>query len=105
LWPKEVTGHDPDKESKAFEPFCRISSISALFLPTLLIHGTRDTDVPYEQSEMRAKELARVGVEHELITIKDAGHGLAGAKPTVVAETQNRVLAFLNKQMGRVKNP
>jgi hypothetical protein len=46
-----------------------------------------------------AKELSRKGEEHELMTIKDGGQGLAGAKPSVLAETHERVLAFLKKHM------
>ncbi|HEV3203018.1 MAG TPA: alpha/beta hydrolase [Gemmataceae bacterium] len=99
LWPKEVTGHDPDKEDKAFEPFCPLRNVSVKYPPTLLIHGTNDSDVPYEQSALMAKELTRKGVEHELRTIQDAGHGLAGAKPAVVAEVHDRVLGFLNKHL------
>jgi acetyl esterase/lipase len=99
LWPKEVVGHDPDKEPQAYDAFCPVRNVSAQYPPTLLIHGTKDTDVPYEQSTMMAKELSRKGVAHELITIQDAGHGLAGAKPAVVAETHDRVLAFLSKYM------
>ena len=48
---------------------------------------------------MMAKELKRQGVEHELLTVEDAGHGLAGAKPAVVAETREGVLAFLKKHL------
>lgn len=99
LWPKEVAGYDPDREPHAFDPFCPIRNVTASYPPTLLLHGTKDTDVPYEQSAEMAKELARKGVEHELITVKDAGHGLAGAKPTVLVETHERVLAFLNKHI------
>jgi len=78
-----------------------VRNVSEKHPPTLLIHGTKDTDVPYEQSEMMAKELDSKGVEHELMTIKDAGHGLAGAKPSVVANAHYRVLAFLKEQMER----
>jgi dipeptidyl aminopeptidase/acylaminoacyl peptidase len=46
-----------------------------------------------------AKELSRKGVEHELITVPDAGHGLRGTKPEVVAEIHQRVLAFFNKRL------
>jgi len=99
LWPKEVAGHDPEKEPKAFDEFCPVRNVAATYPPTMLIHGTNDTDVPYELSAMMAKELSRKGVEHELITVEDAGHGLAGAKPSVVAEIQDRVLVFLNKRM------
>jgi acetyl esterase/lipase len=99
LWPKEVTGHDPDKEPKAFDPWCPVRNISAQYPPTLLIHGTKDTDVPYELSAMTARELARQRIEHELIAIEDAGHGLAGAKPAIVADTHDRAIAFLNKHL------
>src|SRR5262249_3984428 len=87
LWPKEVRGHHPDKEPKAFDPFCPVRNVSAKYPPTMLIHGTRDTDVPYELSRDMARELSRKGVEHELITIPEGGHGLAGVKPAVVTET------------------
>ena len=73
--------------------------VTASYPPTLLIHGTKDTDVPYEQSVQMAKELSRQRVEHELITIEDAGHGLGGVKPAVVAQTHERVLAFLKKHL------
>lgn len=99
LWPKEVTGHDPDTDAKAFEPFCPLRNITAQYPPTLLIHGTKDTDVPYEQSALMAKELSLHRVEHDLVTIPEAGHGLAGAKPRAVAEVQDRVVAFLNDHL------
>jgi acetyl esterase/lipase len=99
LWPKEVAGHDPDREPKAFVPWCPVRQVTARYPPTLLIHGTKDTDVPYEQSAQMAKELRRKGVEHKLITVKDAGHGLAGAKPSVVAGVRDRVLAFLKRHL------
>jgi acetyl esterase/lipase len=99
LWPKEVTGHDPDSEPKAFDAFCPIRNVSPKYPPTLLIHGTKDTDVPYEQSTKMAKELARQGVEHGLLTIPEGGHGLVGGDPAVVAKVHERVLAFLGKHL------
>jgi acetyl esterase/lipase len=99
LWPKEVAGHDPDTEPKAFDPFCPIRNVTAQYPPTLLIHGTKDTDVPYEQSADMDKELSRKGVEHELLTIPDGGHGLGGVKPEIVAKTYERVLAFLKTHL------
>jgi acetyl esterase/lipase len=99
LWPKEVTGHDPDKDPKAFDPWCPERNVSAKYPPTLLIHGTNDTDVPYDQSAMMAKELQRQGVEHELITVPDAGHGLGGAKSEVVSNAYARALEFVHRHL------
>jgi acetyl esterase/lipase len=99
LWPKEVAGLDPDTEPRAFDPFCPLRNVTPKYPPTLLIHGTKDTDVPYAQSELMAKELGRNGVEHELITVENAGHGLAGADRSVVAGIQDRAVAFLKKHM------
>jgi acetyl esterase/lipase len=95
LWPKEVAGHDPDAEPRAFDPFCPVRNVTAAYPPTLLVHGTRDTDVPYEQSELMDRELARKGVEHELITVPGGTHGLGGTDPAVLADIRRRVLAFL----------
>jgi dipeptidyl aminopeptidase/acylaminoacyl peptidase len=98
IWPKEVAGLDPDKDNKAFDPFCPVRNVTSTYPPTLLIHGTKDTDVPYAQSEMMAKMLKQKGVEHELITVADAGHGLSGTRPEEVLKIHQRVLAFLNQK-------
>ena len=95
---RAVTGFDPAERSK-LDPYCPVRNITGKYPPILMVHGTKDTDVPYEQSAQMAKELGRKGVAHELMTVKDAGHGLAGAKPSVVAETHERVLAFLKKHL------
>lgn len=100
LWPREVAGLDPEKDRKALEAFCPMQHVSRDYPPTLLIHGTRDTDVPYAQSEAMAKELARQGVAHEFLTIPDGPHGFGGVKPEVVAAAHERVLTFLRRHLG-----
>jgi acetyl esterase/lipase len=75
LWPREVIGLDPDRERAAFAPYCPAWSVEPDFPPTLLLHGTADTDVPYQQSVEMAAALARAGVAHELVTIEGGGHG------------------------------
>jgi acetyl esterase/lipase len=75
LWPREVVGLDPDGDPRLFDPYCPVRTVDADFPPTLLLHGTADTDVPYQQSVDMAAALARAGVAHELVTIPDGGHG------------------------------
>jgi acetyl esterase/lipase len=97
LWPKEVAGHDPDADPKAFDPFCPVRNVTPHYPPTLLIHGTADTDVPYEQSVLMDRELARHGVSHELISIPGGGHGLGNVARARVAEIHRRAVAFLRQ--------
>jgi acetyl esterase/lipase len=97
LWPKEVAGHDPDSEPKAFDAFCPLRRVTSGYPPTLLVHGTDDTDVPHEQSVLMDRELARRGVPHEFISVPGAGHGLGGVDRKVVSGIHDRVLAFLRQ--------
>jgi acetyl esterase/lipase len=103
LWPKEVVGHDPDKEPREFDPFCPIRNVTRDYPPTLLLHGDKDTDVPFQQSVQMAEELKRHGVEHDLIKMVGRGHGFDtagdGMKDPVVAGAFDSVMAFLSKQM------
>jgi acetyl esterase/lipase len=99
LWPREVTGHDPDKEPTAFDGFCPLRNVSKEYPPTLLVHGDRDTDVPYEQSVLMDEELTRQGVEHELLTVSGGGHGLSGTDAKVVDQTYDRAIDFLGKHL------
>ena len=43
--------------------------------PFLIVHGTKDPLVPFEQSTKFQKQLQAVGVSANLITMKDGGHG------------------------------
>ena len=95
LWPKEVAGHDPHTEPAAFLPLCPVRNVTGDYPPTLLLHGDRDTDVPYEQSVMMAGALAAAGVEHELIAIPGGEHGFDAGDDRVVVDAFDRVLAFL----------
>src|SRR5262249_45203312 len=60
LWPREVAGHDPDAEPRAFDRFCPLRNVSRQYPPTLLVHGTEDSDVPHEQSVLMDREFARL---------------------------------------------
>jgi len=89
LWPKVLTGHDPDAEPRAFDPFCPVRNVTREYPPTLLIHGTKDTDVPYQLSVQMANELAGKSV--------DGGHGFDKRNADVAARTYQQVVEFLNQ--------
>ncbi len=96
-WPKEVAGADPDHEPQAFDAFCPVRRVTEEYPPTMLVHGTIDTDVPYEQSVLMDRELARHRIPHEFISVKGGGHGLGGLDRDRLAEIHGRVVAFLSR--------
>jgi acetyl esterase/lipase len=99
LWTVEVTGIDANKEPRKLDPYCPIRNVSAAYPPTLLVHGTDDTDVPYELSVAMANELSRQNVSHELVTVKGAGHGLSGGDKKLVEEAHEKALGFIRRHL------
>jgi acetyl esterase/lipase len=99
LWTNVVTGFDPAVERTKLDPYCPVRNITASYPATLLIHGTEDTDVPYELSAAMDKELAQHTVEHELVTVQGAGHGLAGADKKQVDLAYERAAAFIRAHL------
>jgi acetyl esterase/lipase len=103
LWTKEVAGLDPLREAKALAPFCPLRNVTKAYPPTLLLHGDKDTDVPYEQSALMADMLERNHVEHQFITMTNRGHGFDGGRRAAndpeITQTFDRVVAFLRQHV------
>lgn len=101
LWPLEVSGHNPQDENGWFFEYEPIKNITRNYPPTVLLHGEKDTDVPFEQSVMMARELKFNGIDYELIRNPEWGHGFdyAGSKDPSVKNAFARVLEFLEKYM------
>jgi acetyl esterase/lipase len=99
IWPNRVSGHDAKKEGKWFDPYCPLRNVTAQYPPTILVHGTADTDVPYDESKNMAARLKQAGVEHEFLTVQGAGHGLAGAPPQEVDDAYARAAKFLRARL------
>lgn len=99
LWPKAVSGWDPQREANKFQALMPVENVTADYPPTLLIHGDRDTDVPHHQSELMAAELTKYEVEHRLLTIPGAEHGLAGAERTAVDSAFQEAVTFLGRHL------
>jgi acetyl esterase/lipase len=99
LWPNRVAGHDAKKERKWFDPYCPIRNVTAQYPPSILIHGTADTDVPYDESRNMAAKLKQAGIPHEFLTVQGAGHGLAGASPQEVESAYARAAEFLKAHL------
>jgi acetyl esterase/lipase len=101
LWPWAVTGWDPHREALKFYPYMPLKNVTPDYPPTLLVHGDQDTDVPYEQSVLMAKELEKNGVEHTLIGVPGAEHGLEHADPDMIATVNRRAVTFLREHLGQ----
>jgi len=95
IWPKEVAGHDPDAEPKWFDPYCPVRNISAKHSPIVLIHGTADTDVPFEESVKVDEKLSQFRVDHKFLRVPGGGHGLSGEDPALQARVFKEAMDFV----------
>jgi dipeptidyl aminopeptidase/acylaminoacyl peptidase len=68
----------------------------------LLIHGTADSQVPFEQSERLAAELKQAGARVELLAIDQAGHAFGSGWGDKQGEKADAaVLEFLRLALQR----
>lgn len=99
LWPQEVSGWNPHTEAQKYQPYMPVKNVTSQYPPTLLIHGTKDTDVPYEQSVLMADQFRKFGVDHAFVTIADAEHGLAGGDPQEIDQAYQQMFRFVHQRM------
>ena len=99
VWPQRVSGFDPIEQAKQFAPFEPVRGVTKEYPPTLLIHGTVDTDVPYEQSVLMEKQFKQHQVPHKFVTVPNAGHGLSKGDPKLIHDAYAQVLPFIHKYM------
>jgi acetyl esterase/lipase len=64
--------------------------------PTLLIHGTEDKYVAYEQAVWMRDRLKSCGVEVELVTMEGAGHGFKGVD---AEKAEKALLEFFERKL------
>ena len=65
-------------------------------VPTLILHGTEDKYVAYEQAVWMRDRLQSSGVEVELITFESAGHGFKGAD---AEKAEQATFSFFEKHL------
>ena len=100
-WPQAVSGWDPHKEPQRFYPYMPVKNVTADFPPVALIHGTDDTDVPFEQSTMMAEQFQQQGVPHILMSVPDGEHGLGGGHANVIDSAYEKAFAFVEDHLRR----
>jgi acetyl esterase/lipase len=97
LWPEGVSGFARSTIADQITPFEPIRNVTPSWPPTLLIHGTLDTDVPYEQSELMAKKFKEKGVPSTLIPIEHGEHLFEGGDPQKIRETYKAMGEFIKE--------
>ncbi len=100
-WPKAISGWDPRSESERFFPFMPLKNVTPVYPPTVLIHGTADTDVPFQQSQLMAQEFQRHGVAFQFHPIAKAEHGLTGGDRAEIEEAERKAFEFVKVRLER----
>ena len=98
-WIGEVTAHDPRSDNAWFDRWCPLRNISTSFPPTMLVHGTADTDVPHEESEKLAARFKEAGVDYHFVSMPGVGHGFANAQAALAGGVEVQVAEFLRARL------
>jgi len=99
LWTREVTSFEPGKDKAKLDRYCPVRNVTPEWPSTMLVHGTVDTDVPYELSAAMAKEFEAQKVPHEFVSVPGAGHGLSGGDKKLVADAQAKARDFIRAKL------
>jgi acetyl esterase len=77
---------------KAISP---IHAVHSGMPPFLAIHGTRDDQVPYEQSTLLCAAMHQVGARCDIITVEAGGHGMSSWKDADQLHYKAEMIAWL----------
>lgn len=101
IWTNIVSGHDPKKEPEYFDQFCPLNNIDINFPPVLLIHGDKDTDVPFKQSILMDEALSLKNIDHQFIKMIGFDHAFdkleGGFSNDQIKNTFYEVIKFMDK--------
>jgi acetyl esterase len=98
IWFFQVEGYDEASYAKLKE----ISPVHAVHKgmpPFLEIHGTRDDQVPYEQSTLMCEAMKKSGAACEIVTIEAGGHGMGGWKDADQQHYKADMIVWLKKTL------
>ncbi|MDQ0973152.1 acetyl esterase/lipase [Neobacillus niacini] len=99
-WIEEITGVNLSNNKEALYQFCPNRNVTNEFPPTLLLHGTKDSDVPYEQSVFMRGALIKQSVEARLITIPNGEHVFdKNFEDPIVQHALQQVIDFLKTHL------
>ncbi len=76
---EKFVGKTKLQHPESFKRASPINYLTAGDAPTMIIHGTRDQIVPFEQATEFLDACNKIGVECQLLAIKNGGHGGGGS--------------------------
>lgn len=88
-----LLGGPVDEMKAAARQASPINHVTPDDAPFLLVHGTEDPTVPFQQSELFLEALRKAGVDATLVRVEGGGHGSGGL------EARNRVYAFFDRRL------
>lgn len=97
---EDMLGQDRKADREAQEKASPLFHLNAGDAPVLLIHGTKDELVPYDQATAFEEACKKAGVEAELFTIKGGGHGGGADDPEDWSRSVIKSIVFLRKHLG-----
>jgi acetyl esterase/lipase len=100
LWAQEVSGFNPDSLATKIAPYEPVKNVTRDFPPTLLMHGTMDTDVPFDESLKMADQFKKHGVPYILLPIDKGEHALVGGDRAQIEDAYNTMQEFMLKYLG-----
>ena len=106
LWTQRVTGLDPRTDAGRLERYCPVRQVTRRYPPTILLHGTADTDVPFAESATMHDALLRANVPCELVPFAGRDHGFDfDPRDPDTRHALERVEAFLEPRLRPLPEP
>lgn len=92
---------DPDKESTMLEKISPFFKLDRVKVPTLVLHGANDTNVPVVEATQVVETLTKRGIPVEYVLFPDEGHGWRKTPNKVKAAVAT--VTFFEKYLMNVK--
>jgi acetyl esterase/lipase len=99
LWTGEVSGFSQNSLAKEIVQYEPAKNVTREYPPTLLIHGTMDTDVPFEESVNMAEQFKKQGVPYIFLPIQKGEHELTGGDPAQIQDAYHTMMEFMTKYL------